>query len=480
LSFEFSLKRKVFFLGFAVVFKLLLLFLFVSGTIEKAYFDGFWGDFSNDTHGYLDPIDHYLDEGSYDPHYRMPGYGFWYSLLLIVFPKVWALNFLILFQAICSGIGVYLLSVLGAKVTGSKAVFLISYVLLLGTTYTSWYDHYLMSESLTISFLIFSVYFFIRAWENPSVWNLIFSGLIFANLIFIRPVFLPIGGVFIFLVFWRFHYSIPKILRFCILFFIPFLILDGIWIYSGYKKFKKIIPLQESFLGPTQSNVFYEPVFWFIQSWGGNYLWWDPGAEIRYFGVGTDSLEYFDKGQIQFPEKIFTSRYNFDSLSVASDRLKDLKVNKNLLSNTEFKRKSEIVYDSFSRFSKSIQDEKSFLYQIEARISLLRQFFFTTKIRNPFYGLEFPFRDQLIRLKSFMYLITLVLGYLSAIILLAFAKKKPIYLIISGIIWYTLLIHPILLRVIENRYLMPSYAFISLAIVLAVFELNNSRKFAKK
>jgi hypothetical protein len=369
---------------------------------------------------------------------------------------------------------------LGGKITGSKTVFFTSYVLLLGTTYTSWYDHYLMSESLTISFLIFSVYFFVRSWENPSVWNLIFSGLVFANLIFIRPVFLPIGALFIFLLFWRFHYSITKTLRFCILFFIPFLILDGIWIYSGYKKFKKIIPLQESFLGPTQSNVFYEPAFWFIQSWGGNYLWWDPGAEIRYFGVGTDSLEYFDKDQIQFPKKIFTSSYNLDSLSVASERLKDLKAEKVLLSTSEFNRKSAIIYDSFSRFSQSIQDEKPVLYWNESRISLIRQFFFTTKIRNPFYGLEFPFRDQLIRLKSFTYLLTLVLGYLSAIILLAFAKKKPVYLIISGVIWYTLLIHPILLRVIENRYLMPSYSFITLAIVLAVFELKNSLKLAKK
>lgn len=458
----------------------MLLLLFVSGSFEKVYIEGFWGDFSNDTHAYLNPIDHYFDKGSYEPHYRMPGYGFWYGLLLIVFPKVWALNFLILFQAICSGIGVYFLSILGGRITGSKKVFLISFVFLLGTTYTNWYDHYLMSESLTASFLIFSVYFFVQSWENPSVWNLIFSGLVFANLVFLRPVFLPIFGLFIFLVFWKFHYSIPKILRTCILFITPFLILDGIWIYSGYKKFTKIIPLQESFLGPTQSNVFYEPAFRFIQSWGGNYLWWDPGAEIRYFGVGTDSLEYFDKDEIQFPEKIFTSRYNFDSLSVASERLKDLKVEKKLLSNTEFNRKSAIVYDSFSRFSESIQVEKPTLFHIESRISLIRQFFFTTKIRNPFYGLEFPFRDQFIRLKSFTYLFTLILGYLSSIILLAFAKEKPIYLLLSGIIWYTLLIHPILLRVIENRYLMPSYSFITLVIVLSAFELKNSQKLAKK
>ncbi|MEP0711057.1 MAG: hypothetical protein ABJC55_03970, partial [Algoriphagus sp.] len=453
---------------------------FISGTSEKSYLEGFWGDFAFDTHGYLDPITHFFEKGSYLPHYRMPGYGFWYGLFLLIFPKVWALNFLLLFQAICSGIGVYLLSVLGGKLTGSRAVFLTSYFLLLGTTYTSWYDHYLMSESLTSSFLIFSVYFFVRSWSNPSPWNLIFSGLLFTNLVFLRPVFLPIGGLFIFLVFWKFHYSISKTLRVYILFFIPFLILDGMWIYSGYKKYQKIIPLQESFLGPSQSNVFYEPAFWFTQNWGGNYLWWDPGAEIRYFGVGTDSLEYFDKNQIQFPGKIFTSQFNQDSLTRASERLMDLKLEKNRLSVTQFDRKSAVIYDSFSRFSKSIQEEKPLLYHIESRISLLRQFLFTTKIRNPFYGLKFPWRDQFIRLKSFTYLVTLVLGYMSALILLVFAFKKPVYLILSGIVWYVLFIHPILLLVIENRYLMPSYSFLTLVVVLATFEILNSRKFAKK
>lgn len=473
------MKNRTLFLSFifALVFKLTLFYLLNESKITA--YPAFFGEFSGDSNGYLEPIDKFWNTGVlFFPH-RMPGYSFVYLFFSFFFDNVSSLNLMVLFQISMASISCLLMAHLAFLLTQRKLIFFITIIFAVCSTYLSWYDWYILTESLSTSVLIILVYVLIRfSLEGKKLFWMLLPGFLFAWLIFLRPVFFPLCFVVFLLFLWKnenWKSSLLQILGFIL----PFLIVESIWIAANYQWHHKFIPFQESFLGPTQSNVFYEPAFLFIQSWGGNYLWWEPGAHIRYFGVGTDSISYYDKATIRFPELIFTSQFNQDSLESMSEKLEELKKNKIEWNSSYYEQRSSEVYNSFEKYVNSIRKEKPFLYHFQARISLVYQFFFTSKVRNPFYNFNFPNIESLILLKSYSYILTLFFGYLSSFILFFFVKKQPFYLLISGIVWYTFLIHPIILRVIENRYLLPSYPFLILAIVFASFEILKSRQIEK-
>ena len=465
------MSKKLLFLAFlfAILFKGFFAFLIYRNQFVDFY--SFFGSFSGDSEGYLLPVDRFWTSGKFYSEHRMPGYSIFYFMFTSIFDREVSLNLLVICQVILAGISSTLLAVLAFNWTKMLWVFFFTYVVIMLSTYISWYDGIILTESLTTSFLIFVIYTFSSFLNKnkSSVWMLI-PGFLYAWLVFLRPVFFPIFIIFLIALILKYRSSYKNIFYSMLLFLVPFLLLDGLWIFSNYQRTQKIIPFQETFLGPTQSNVFYEPAFQFIQSWGGNYIWWKEGTHIRYFGVGTDSLEYFDKAAIRFPDYIYTSQFNFDSLKLMSDKLINLKILKSEDSEL-FQNESKSIYDSFEKYTNSIKQEKPLLYHIKAKISLIHQFLFTSKAMNPYYSIGFPFTDFIIKIKSMSYIITLVFGYLGAFFLFFRIKENHHYFIISGIIGYTFIIHPLILRVIENRYLLPSYPFLILAFSLALYEI---------
>jgi hypothetical protein len=464
------MNKKLLYLSlfFAIIFKFIFNYLILKNQILDA--STFFGNFSADSEGYLMPIDRYWASGEFYSEHRMPGYSVLYFLLTLFFDKDVSLNLLVIIQVVLSGISSTLLALLAFQWTKRLVYFFSTFFIVLLSTYISWYDGFILTESLTISILVLFVYSFDYAQNKrkPTFWMSI-PGLLFAWIVFLRPVFFPIIIIFIFLIVFKNRLDYIFILKSTFFILLPFLILDGIWIYSNYQRHKKIIPFQETFLGPTQSNVFYEPAFRFVQSWGGDYVWWKEGSHIRFFGVGTDSLVYSDKDQIQFPEYIFTSEYNLDSLKLMNEKLMDLKKAK--LDSSDFlEAESQKVYESFNRFSNSIKREKPWVYHVKSRISLVHQFLFKSKARNPYYSVGIP--NIFIKIKSYTYILTLIMGYLSSFFLIFRIRGNINYIMISGVVWYTFIIHPLILRVIENRYLLPSYPFLILAITLSVYELN--------
>lgn len=465
------MNRKSLFLYFLLALGFRLVFFLVLNHSKLNQLPEFIGELTPDSYGYLEPIDRLFETGKFYSSHRMPGYSLVYFILSLFFNQELSLNLLVIFQIAMSALSCLLLAQLGFLISGKKWVFRATFFFTLLSTYLTWYDGYVLTESLTISVLVILVFVFIKYSIEKRDWVwMLFPGFLFAWLVFLRPVFFPLGLMFFLLLLkkksdWKsFAFQILSL-------FFPFLIAESLWVIANYQWHHRFVPFQESFLGPSQSNVFFEPAFSFIQSWGGNYLWWEPGAHIRYFGVGTDSTEYYDKESIRFPEAIFTSRFNLDSLKLMSEKLVELKLNKANWNDSLFNQSAVQVYNSFDIYETSIRNEHPFLFHFGSRFSLMDQFLFTSKGRNPFYKLDFPYRDFFIRIKSYSYILTLVMGYLSSFILLFFLKKQPYYLLVIGIVWYTLLIHPIILRVIENRYLLPSFSFLILSIVLASFEL---------
>ncbi|MBN7812948.1 hypothetical protein J0A68_18470 [Algoriphagus sp. H41] len=474
------MEKRILFLYFILALGIKLALFFILNQSKIFQFSGFIGELSGDSNGYLNPVDQLFETGVFYSAHRMPGYSLVYFFFSLFFNKVLSLNLLVIFQVAMSALSCVILAHLSYLISHKMWVFISTFILTLFSTYLTWYDGYVLTESLTASVLILLVYFVGIYFLVKRNWRwMLVAGLLYSWLVFLRPVFFPLSFLFFLLFFinklnWRaFGFNVA-------IFISPFLFFDSLWILANCHWHKKFVPLQVSFLGPSQSNVFFEPAFRFIQTWGGNYQWWDPGAEIRYFGVGHDSLVYSDQDKIVFPKEIFTSEFTIDSLEVLRQELLALKLDSGFIIESEFDLRSKSIYRKFEDYSMSIKRENPKLYWFDSRLSLIHQFFFTTKIRNPFYNVDFPLRDQFIYIKSLAYIGTLVFGYISSVILLFFLKREPVLMLLTGIVWYVFLIHPIVLRVVENRYLLPSYPFLVLSIILGFYFVTNKYVFRKK
>ena len=217
----------------------------------------------------------------------------------------------------------------------------------------------------------------------------------------------------------------------------------------------------------TEETVFYHAMK-FTQSWGGNYVYWDPAAEIRWFGIKGKTSERFkpmeDKYEA-FPTSIYTSRFNYDSLVLIKNNIYALQ-NDSLLSETQKKLHLQLINENLDYYTLSIKKEKPFLYYIQAPLRLVKKFF----IHSGTYNLlnkqarELNFLEYGVKVfYSLFYYFILIFGFTGLVLLI----KKSILLhsdiLVTGIIIYVSVVHPIILRFCEARYFAPAWPFLILA-----------------
>lgn len=461
-------ENWIFWILLALLVKgLFFCFLLYTNTIQHTY-PGFWGAIGADTHDYLAPIENLIIKGEYTPDHRMPGYGIIYLPILLFFSKTVALNFLITFQYLAAAVSVYLLALIAKHIFLSDKYFYVVYYLFLISVYSNFYDIFLLTESLTCSFLIFTNYFFIRAFLEKKNLCYFISGVFLTEVIFLRPVFFPLLFLYLIMIIWN-NFPVRKTVLSAILFFtIPLSIVELGWVLHNYKQHNRIQLLMDTFLPGELNENYYKPSLEFCQSWGGNYIWWKEGNPIRWFGVGInetgDSLDsLIKKEKIKIPKDIYTSKFNTDSLMVLRNLISEIKKEEMYSRSIEVEKKEKIVKLLFNKYTKSIKAEKSFIYNIKSRINYCKYYFLTTRSNNPFANSKNYFFLLLKKAEFFYYGFILVSGIIGIILLIIEFLKNRLILIVIGIPIYTILIHPFVLRLIENRYLMPSYPFLILS-----------------
>jgi hypothetical protein len=84
---------------------------------------------TGDSRSYTDPIDHLVEAGSYDPDYRMPGYGAAYALLRVFAARRLALDLLVVVQLFVDVLAVYALALAVLGITRSRVGFLLTFAL---------------------------------------------------------------------------------------------------------------------------------------------------------------------------------------------------------------------------------------------------------------------------------------------------------------------------------------------------------------
>lgn len=446
--------------------------------LENALYSGSFASSGGDTASYIEPIENLLKENYYFDDYRMPGYGWIYYLLRLIFDQTHALNLLSILQLLLSAISVFALAKIALIIYKKQIAFFLTFFLYLVSTFVSLYDHELLTESFCTSSLILSVYFLLT--KSSYKKNLILSGLFLTWSVFLRPVMAPLiilYCLFIFLSKCK-ATSTRKTFIYILIFLLPFIIIDGSWTVRNFSKYNKILPLTKSVYSPAFENSYYKPLFGFMNAIGSSLVWWEPGNEIAFFRSTPEFIT--KKKEVKFPSYIYTSQFNLDSLYSLKYKIETLE---NV--NTSEKEKVNLELDiknKFVLYTLSVKNEHPFLYYIGSRFRLLKSYFIHSGTYNLFHKSSSELNPVELLFKVFyslMYLIIVTLGFLGIILSFFNRKLNVEYLLIAFIGSYVALVFPILLKMDESRYFVPGYPFFVLLTVFLIITIFNRLKHKK-
>ncbi len=437
---------------------------------------------TGDCRSYIDPIETYLKDGRYYSEltfysigtevqygdYRMPGYGAVYYLLRLFLEQAAALNALVMLQLILSSVSVYVLALLALRIFKSNSYFYVTYFLYLTSSFVSLNDQVLATESFCVAALIFSLYFLTDPSKKKT--SLILSGLFLTWCIFLRPVMVPLLILFMLylLLFdgFRLRLTSERVVK-ILIFLVPFILIDGYWIYRNYVHHKGIYPLTVSPYYHGVEDSILGSVFKFMQSYGGSIVWWKSTNEINYF------MPKSEVTGVEFPGSIFNNTFNMDSLALVRKLI--VEVEQPGISADEYSAKTERVKGMLNRFAESIRENNSFTYYIGSRIKCLKSFLVhsgsNALFEKPASQLSIP--QMLLKLySSVLYWLILIAGFAGCVLLLLNFRDHPSWVFVTLICLYLSFVFPLLLKLDEVRYFVPAYAMLVLPASYIILHLT--------
>jgi len=390
--------------------------------------------------------------------YRMPGLLPIFSPFAYLFGINIAKNIVIFLQLFTGIVAVYVLSKTAEMIFESRLSFKLVAVFYSLSTFVFVFDHYGLSESFHISFLIFSIFFLVRYLKEKSYSNLILGGFFLTWSLFMRPVI----GVFFPLILFillvdaakKDALFIKSYFKIGIVFVLPLCFFLSIWTARNYYHFKQFIPLQ---MPLDEGNTAYPAhrlaIYDLIIAQGEDITHWVNGSLGQWFmKEGT---------QFNLNKLAYTETFNKDSII-------NLKKYYHLSRNDDYLKLK--IIESSAMYVTSLKKEKPFFYFVTAKLKLLRSFLFPTQYSIP---LPFPQKSEMnvfeLSIKSlsflFLYFIT-VIGIVGIVISYFKRMEKaklislfPISLLFTlcGLIGY-----------IELRYYAPVYIFMLLFSAFAI------------
>ncbi len=480
----------------AILFKLaFLLFKIITRTHTEVHIDGFFGFADADAYAYLSPVDNLVHTGSYTPDYRMPGYGAFYFPFILLFSKGTACNLMILSQLLISAVSVYVLALTARNIFKSNTAFYIAFVLYSLSCYTSCFDGFLLTESITTSFLIFAVYLFILYFEKGRYPYIFLSGAFLTWAIFCRPVLLP----FLFFFFIFLVLKAPRRTGSYLLFFSSFIICDAAWIRHNYKAYHIIAPLlnnTHTFFNPIIGSKTNAPKEYFTNGLSPDTVV-DIHALMEKYGQAWGAPTIYELDDIFFnernhrlllvntdavPQYSYTSKFNRDSLEKLN-RMIDT-VNLEGMTNRQKRALAVVIDGKIDNYIASLKKEKPFVYYIKAPLILLRRFVMTS-------GSQLLFDKPVSRSNPAAYAIKLLFALLYYFVLVTavfgmiwmwkrFFNFRSFQFLIMGIALYIILVHPLVLRFCDWRYSVPAYPFLLLCSVAGLAPYLNKMKGNRK
>jgi hypothetical protein len=415
---------------------------------------------TGDTFGYIDPAEDFVQGKGYTSFCRMPGFLPIYAPFSFVLGQTGAFVGVVVFQFFTSVLSILLLAAIAARWIRAEWTFGAVVLLYSISSFVSIWDHYLMSDSFSTSFMIFSLYLLIRFVDSGRWMLLVWSGLFLAWTIFFRQVSLVLVPVYAMLIWFYWTEKLVKRTSALVMFSLPLVLSLGAWTYYNYKKSDRFIPLIAS-VGECYST--YTPQLLAIDKliidWGEDYLRWSQGSLAHWY-----LWEPWENRDIVLPERLFTSQCNSDSLHALRANyvvfLRD--------SSAQVREEAGAkVLASVKRFSDAYREEKKLDFYVVNRFRQLRMFLFPTRLDN----MPGPAFAQMNALQK-----GVKLGYYALFVLInlfgvfatvfAFFKQGKNALFWLALPWSFIVPLAVLLGYTEQRYFVPVYPFM---LVLAVW-----------
>ncbi len=432
----------------------------------------------NDYYMFLGVVDNYFKTGVYELYEgsneafagRLPGYSMPYLILRYIFPQSISLGSLILLQVLLSVVSVYLLGLLSIKWFKTEKYFIPVILLFSISTYTSIFDLFTLAESFSVSAVIFGFYFLTNGLLNQRKSYLFFAGFFIAWAIFLRPflglliLFMPII-IFVYLLKNHSHFRLFNSFKRVLLFVIPFIVFETIWIGRNYIEFNRFIPLETSLSESYGDFGLYGKaalgIRKLINSYGGDSAEFRDGSDAWWFHHATDK----ELDSFHFPEWIF---------EIEDVEKKSLIEIRNLYHQSIQNQESELGQQANLKaetlalqLSDNIRSSAPVRYYIVNNLLRARRFIFT----NGTYLLPLPSFSEMTILQKliklfyyalyFMVLIFGLIGISARFVSIKDWRDLPLMLSVS--LFLSLIIAVVFVGdIIENRYFISMYPFLLL------------------
>ncbi len=278
---------------------------------------------SGDTNSYIEPIENFIANGDYFSNNgrelvyagRMPYYGVYYFPFRVILGKDFAFDALVVFQIIVDSFSIFLTFIFIIKLFDQTLASLF-FIIILIATHVSHFDIYVSPESLTSSFLLLTLIF----WLNHTLEGkgILILSLVIGLLVCLKPYYVVLYPIVLLL---SLDFKLLK--RSLGIIFIEGIWYCGIlilllapWTVRNFLKFKEFIPFQQNI---TASYYYSEADLAcreFIIAWGGNFVFWEKTAAGCYFYPNKDLPCIFT-----FPDRALTSGYNLQDIERARNLL---------------------------------------------------------------------------------------------------------------------------------------------------------------
>jgi hypothetical protein len=413
-----------------------------------------------DTDTYYNPIDTWVNTGEYPTMCRMPGLAPLYAPFYMLFGKQVAYIAVIVLQFVFSVISVYFLSIVASRISKWKYAFHATAITFSASAFVSVWDHVLLSDSFSVSFLLFSLYHFTSYFTQQKKISLFYAGFWLTWSVFIRQIAVigfPVALLILFIV------ERKKILRFiqiAAIFLISFMMIDGWWVIRNYRKENILVPMVKPIADCWQS---YSKQFMAINhlqiTWGEDVQYWIANSSAAWFSAPNKQERPYP-----FRSGIMTSICNQDSiLSLQHDYVTYRSEKDSLLKNLA----GERVLAKCAAFKKAYVIEHPADYWLIKRLLMFRQFVLPFRHDN-LPGPSFAEMNIFQKAVKSGYLGLLLLVNLLALLALVYALvKRNCTIIMFGLLPMGIVAFlAILLGYIEQRYFVPVYPFF---LVLAIW-----------
>lgn len=427
---------------------------------------------SKDFHSYIDPVQNLVDFGEYyeDAYseklyaHKMPGMLPVFAPLYYLFGTKTAFTLLVILQLMADSFATVLVSLIALRIFNKKRIFYFTFALYALSTYVSVFTHYAMSESLCAFFLVLTLYFFQLSLLNETKTKryLVYTGLFAAWTVFFRPsyVILLIGlPIILFLLNGKPYFRNFKSFIFkCIIFISPFLIVESAWIIRNEITLHRFIPTDislEKFGTPKLRAMFS-----FVKAFGGDLQSWNPKSEMRWFAPKSDKYSYdssfANASDAPFPNYLFTEKFTIDTLKILRKKY-DYSSNPDLSNIEKHETEAEVIR-LCKKYEEEFKTEKSIFYHFVAPLRTMIQLVFIKQT----YSLPLIKNNIVEKVARILFLGTYYLILLSSFLsflYLCLSKQTKQTMFYWIFILHVFLIG-FLLRLTENRYLVPVYPIV--------------------